>query len=186
MVCLRLNWILAYTQPTHLIFGIVKYHHNIYYCIKHQMCELCAGVDMVILYPPTHKPRTWFGTVILIVVIFYQTKNQVGWLCLGGVSIQPGDILLTQKNTIFINNLRNMLTENLTGKLVGLLDGKFGFLSKVGCVESQLCGLCVRGDMAILPWNKPKVKWPYLRLYTTHVPDFCYIYIVSILYHIKN
>ena len=25
---------------------------------------------------------------------------------------------------------------------------------------------CVGGDMAILPWNEPKIKWPYLRPHT--------------------
>ena len=55
-----------------------------------------VGGDMVIfsfhvkmaISPPTHI----FGALIDIVTIFYHTKNQVGGLCVGGVSIQPGDL----------------------------------------------------------------------------------------------
>ena len=37
------------------------------------------------------------------------------------------------------------------------------------------CGLCVGGDMVILPWNKlENTKLPYLRLHTTHALDVWY------------
>ena len=96
--CESLIWNSAYTQPTYLIFGMVKDTDNIYYCTKNQAREFCVDRDMVILFvgsfhgkmtisPPTHNPRIWFfGKVIDIVSIFYHTKNQVGGLCVGGVS----------------------------------------------------------------------------------------------------
>ena len=40
----------AYTQPTHVIFGMVKDADNIYYCTKNQVRELCVVRDMVILF----------------------------------------------------------------------------------------------------------------------------------------
>ena len=42
------------------------------------------------------------------------------------------------------------------------------------CIKNQVHGLCVGGDMTILLWNEPKIKWPYLRLRTTHTLDFWY------------
>ena len=38
--------------------------------------------------------------------------------------------------------------------------------------KNQARRLCVGGDMVILLWNEPKVKWPYLRLHTTYALDF--------------
>ena len=42
----------AYTQPTYVIFGMVKDADNIYYmyCAKNQVRGLCAGGDMVIIF----------------------------------------------------------------------------------------------------------------------------------------
>ena len=44
------DWNSAYTQPTHLIFGMVKDAANIYYCTKNQVGGLCVGGDIVILF----------------------------------------------------------------------------------------------------------------------------------------
>ena len=79
-----------------MIFGITD-ADNIYYCTKNQMRGLFVGGDMDILFfgsfhgkmtisPPTHNPpHLIFDTVIYIVSIFCQTKNQVGGSCVGGV-----------------------------------------------------------------------------------------------------
>ena len=41
-------------------------------------------------------------------------------------------------------------------------------------ISSDCIELCVSGDIAILPWKEPKIKWPYLRLQTTYALDFWY------------
>ena len=45
-----MNWNSAYTQLTHLIFGMVKDADNIYYCTKNLVRGLCVGRDMAILF----------------------------------------------------------------------------------------------------------------------------------------
>ena len=74
---------------------------------KIQVRGLCVGGDMAIL--PWNEPKTnhisvytqptrlIFGTVIVIVSIFYHDKNQVGGLCVGGGTIQPGTYHTPQK-----------------------------------------------------------------------------------------
>ena len=47
-----------YGQPTHLIFGTVKYT-DIFYCTKNQVRGLCVGGDIVIL--PYNKLLTKFS-----------------------------------------------------------------------------------------------------------------------------
>ena len=69
----------AYTQPTHLIFNVIKDADHIYYLVENQGRRLCVGGDMVIL--PTKNERISAytqpthlicGTVIHMV--FYHTK----------------------------------------------------------------------------------------------------------------
>ena len=43
-----------------------------------------------VISPPKHNPHT--GFLVDIVSIVYHIKNPAGGLCVGGVSIQPGDL----------------------------------------------------------------------------------------------
>ena len=97
----RLNWNFAYTQPTYLIFGMVKGHHNIYYCTKNQVRGWCVGGDIAILlrnepnkWPylrlrTTHTFDFWYSNRYCDDLSPYQKS---GGLCIGGVSIQTGHL----------------------------------------------------------------------------------------------
>ena len=51
--------------------------------------ELTNKIHIYSYTKPTHLI---FGTVIDIVSIFYHTKNQVGGLCIGGISLLNGSL----------------------------------------------------------------------------------------------
>ena len=77
-------------------FSMVKDADNSYYCAKNQSCVQAEiwpfyhGTNQKwndYIYAYTQLTHLIFGTII----IFYHTKNQVGELCVGGESIQPGD-----------------------------------------------------------------------------------------------
>ena len=60
--------------------------------------------------------------MIDIVSIYFHTKNQVGGFCVGGVSIQPGDLPRTQKNDKQVDFLKCVCLYKSTWRFMSIIE----------------------------------------------------------------
>ena len=95
------------TRPTHQIFRMVKDADNISYCTKNQVCGLCVGGDMIILFLvgsmvkwpciSVYAHDFWYSNIYCQHFLPYQKSGGLAGLYVGGDSIQPGDLPHTHK-----------------------------------------------------------------------------------------